>query len=48
MTAFDKGDNDMLLVKNVMLNDGINKEPYLTDILISDGKFAEIGEDLPE
>ena len=36
----------MVLVKNGMIHDMVNKEPYKADILIEDGKIKAIGADL--
>lgn len=36
----------MLCIKNGLVNDAINREPYIADILVEDGKIKEIGLDL--
>lgn len=37
----------LLCIKNGRVHDAISREPYLADILIRDGKIAEIGPGLP-
>ena len=36
----------MLIIKNGLIHDIIHKEPYISDILVKDGKIAHIGNDL--
>ncbi|MDO4459292.1 MAG: amidohydrolase [Clostridia bacterium] len=36
----------MLLIKNGKVHDAVNEEAYVADILIKDGKIAEIGENI--
>lgn len=36
----------MLLIKGGLLHDAVNKEPYVADILVKDGKILQIGKDL--
>ncbi|MGN0479319.1 MAG: amidohydrolase [Hominenteromicrobium sp.] len=36
----------MLLIQNGRIHDAIHREPYTADILVKDGKIAEIGENL--
>lgn len=36
----------MLCIKNGLVNDAINREPYIADIMVEDGKIKEIGLDL--
>ena len=36
----------MILIKNGTVYDAIHREPYKADILVKDGKIAEIGENL--
>jgi predicted amidohydrolase YtcJ len=36
----------MILIKNGTVYDAVNREPYKADILVKDGKIAEIGENL--
>ena len=37
-----------MLIKNGRIHDAVQEEPYVADILIRDGKIAQIGTDLPE
>jgi imidazolonepropionase-like amidohydrolase len=37
-----------MLIKNGRIHDAVHEEPYVADILILDGKIAQIGTDLPE
>lgn len=36
----------MLLIKGGLLHDAVNREPYVADILVQDGKIIEIGKNL--
>jgi len=36
----------MTIIKNGLINDAVHSEPYTADILIRDGKIAEIGADI--
>ena len=36
----------MLLIKNGLIHDAVNREPYTADILVEDGKIKAIGENL--
>lgn len=38
----------MMLIKNGMIHDMVQREPYKADLLIEDGKIKAIGTDLPE
>ena len=35
-----------MIIKNGTINDAVKREPYVADILITDGKITEIGKDL--
>jgi len=35
-----------MIIKNGLINDAVNKDPYVADILIKDGKIKAIGENL--
>ena len=37
-----------MLIKNGMIHDMVQREPYKADLLIEDGKIKAIGTDLPE
>jgi len=36
-----------MIVKNGLIHDAVNRDPYIADIRIEDGKIAEIGKELP-
>ncbi len=36
----------MLLIKNGLINDAVNREPYLADILVDEGKIVKIEKDI--
>ena len=45
MDANERSDS-MLIIKNGLIHDAVNREPYVADILIEDGKIISIGKDI--